>query len=110
LRLDVTGGDRPKERARGSQSGERSRSRAPAPAAGRGRPSEQTEEKLHQQALDIAKEVKRWGDAKVMGPLTAGERAVVHQALADDPQVVAESGPEDENGRKKITIRAAEKA
>lgn len=62
------------------------------------------EERLRQQALDAAKEVKRWGDPVSMGPLTARDRRVIHTALRDDPEVETESGPDEGRGMKKVVV------
>jgi spoIIIJ-associated protein len=74
------------------------------PPRGRGRPSSDAENKVRQRAIDAAKEAKRWGTPKTIGPLNAAERRIVHTTLRDDRTITTESGPEDERGMKKITI------
>jgi spoIIIJ-associated protein len=76
-------------------------SRAPQ---GRVRPSSEDETQVRQRALDAAKEAKRWGTPKTIGPLTAAERRIVHTALREDSTITTESGPEDAKGMKKVTI------
>ncbi len=61
-------------------------------------------DRLERLAGDAAKEVKRWGDAKTIGPFTVGERRVIHNVLKQDPAIVAESGEDLGGRRKKITI------
>jgi spoIIIJ-associated protein len=65
------------------------------------------ESKLEQLAIDTAKEVKRWGDTKTLGPMSARERRVIHVTLEADPEVVSESGEERPDGRKTVVIRLA---
>ena len=48
-------------------------------------------EQLERQALDAAKEVKRWGDPIKLPEMNAHDRRIVHLALKDDPEVVTES-------------------
>ncbi|MBP5673955.1 MAG: KH domain-containing protein [Victivallales bacterium] len=75
-----------------------------------GRLSRPEMERLEMKARDIAKEVKRWGDPKKIGPYKPGERRVIHMALRDDPDVETESDPEpDENNCKMVEIRLVSK-
>ena len=48
-------------------------------------------EQLERQALDAAKEVKRWGDPIKLPEMNAHDRRIVHLALKDDPEVITES-------------------
>ncbi len=64
---------------------------------------------LEKQALDAAKEVKRWGQPKTLGPFNSAERRAVHLALRDDASLETESLAEETDGRKKIIIRARQK-
>jgi spoIIIJ-associated protein len=66
------------------------------------------EERLRRMAEDTAKEVKRWGEERRLGPLNAAERRVVHMTLRGDPQVCTESEPPDPSGRKCIVVRLAQ--
>lgn len=75
-----------------------------------GRLSHQEMERLEMKARDVAKEVKRWGDPKKIGPYKPGERRVIHMALRDDPDVETESDPEpDSNNCKMVEIRLVAK-
>jgi len=89
----------------------RGRNRAWEPRAERGEESDgdaggsfPEQERL---AVDAAKEVRRWGEPKTMGPYPARERRAIHQALKAVPEVEAESGPDLGGNRKTITIRLA---
>ncbi len=99
--IDVEGGE---DRSPRQASGEPAR----IPRSG-GRQSDSPEtERLRKMALDVAKEVRRWGGSKELGPLSADERRVVHSTLAEVPEVRAESGEPDEKGRKKVIVSAAD--
>ena len=60
------------------------------------------EEKISQQAMDAAKEVKRWGEPVTLPPMTAKERRIVHITLQDDTELKTES--EGDGSRKKVVI------
>lgn len=66
-------------------------------------------ETLEKMALDIAKEVKRWGEAKTLGPLSVEERKIIHETLAQDSGVITESGPEQSGGKKEIIVKVVER-
>ena len=108
--IDVDGYQRP---GRGAPRGERSfgggrsrddrapRSRAPQGGGERGL-SPEREEQLRAQALDAAKEAKRWGDPVTLPKMNAAERRIVHLALESDDEVTTESlAPDREGGRLK---------
>lgn len=63
-----------------------------------------------QMALDTAKEVKRWGAPKTIGPFNAVERRAIHLALKEVTGIVAESGPDLGGNRKAVTVRVADAA
>ena len=63
---------------------------------------------MSRMALDTAKEVKRWGDPKTIGPFNAGERRAIHLAIKDITGIVAESGPDLGGNRKKVTIQVGD--
>lgn len=65
------------------------------------------EERLGALAADTAKEVKRWGEPRAIGPFNAAERRVIHMTLRDDPDVQTESEEPDPSGRKRIVVRLA---
>ena len=114
MKLDVDGyqSEKPAGRAPGKSSRPNSAENKPRGGRPDGRaPASQRskhDETLVKKALDIVKEVKRWGDPKTLGPLSVAERKVVHETLAGDPSVKAESGPDLGGGKKTITVRAAE--
>lgn len=68
---------------------------------------EKQNDELIQKAKEAADKVKRWGDPVEMGPFNAYDRRVVHQALAEDPEVVTESveSRRNDGGKKKILVR-----
>ena len=57
---------------------------------------------LEQQALDAAKEVKRWGEPVKMPEMNAHDRRIIHLTLQNDPEVQTES--EGEGAFKKVVI------
>ena len=59
-------------------------------------------EQLEQQALDAAKEVKRWGDPIKLPEMNAHDRRIIHLALKEDPEVVTES--EGEGAMRQVVI------
>lgn len=72
----------------------------------KGRPAKKN--KLQQFAVDAAKEVKRWGEPKTIGPYDPDDCQAVVDILEKEDGIVIES-QEDSAGdkpRKKITIRA----
>jgi spoIIIJ-associated protein len=102
--ISVQGYQRRGDEERGDdERGERRRGARPRGQGG----SMGQDETIKRRALDLAKEVKKWGVTKTMGPLSASERRGVHLALRDDPEIVSESGPEDAAGKKIVTIRLA---
>ena len=70
-------------------------------------PRQTDDERLEKLALDAAKEVKRWGDPKTIGPFNAGERRIIHAALENDSAIQTKSGDEMAGNKKKITISIA---
>ena len=50
-----------------------------------------SKEQLERQALDAAKEVKRWGDPIKLPEMNAHDRRIIHLALKEDPEVMTES-------------------
>ncbi len=65
-------------------------------------------EQYRKMAIDAAKEVRRWGGSKELGPFPARERRVIHLTLADDPEVKTESQGDNEEGLKKVIIHAVD--
>lgn len=68
----------------------------------------QTDQRIIRQAQDLAKEVKRWGEPQSLPPLAARDRRAVHVELKEEPGIRTESGEEDGQGRKVITIFPAD--
>ncbi len=62
----------------------------------------ETEERLRQQAMDAAKEVKRWGEPVTLPPMNSHDRRIIHITLQDDPELVTES--DGEGSRKSVRI------
>lgn len=63
---------------------------------------------LEQQALDAAKEVKRWGETVSLPPMNSKERRIIHMTLKEDGEIKTESGGD---GRlKKVLVALADKA
>ena len=50
-----------------------------------------TKDQLEQQALDAAKEVKRWGEPVTLPEMNAHDRRIIHVTLKDDPELTTES-------------------
>ncbi|MBQ9755878.1 MAG: KH domain-containing protein [Lentisphaeria bacterium] len=59
-------------------------------------------EQLERQALDAAKEVKRWGDPIKLPEMNAHDRRIIHLALKEDPEVGTES--EGEGAMRQVVI------
>ena len=60
------------------------------------------EDQLRQQAIDAAKEVKRWGEPVTMPAMNAHDRRIIHVTLQDDPEIMTES--EGDGAIKKVGI------
>ncbi len=63
------------------------------------------DERLRNEAQKAAGRVRKTGNPVELEPMSAGERRVVHMALADDPDVVSESYGEGKNRR--VVVRPA---
>ena len=61
-----------------------------------------TKDQLEQQALDAAKEVKRWGEPVTLPEMNAHDRRIIHVTLKDDPELTTES--RGEGAMKKVVI------
>ncbi len=65
---------------------------------------------LKKQAMDAAKEVKKWGEPVTLRPMNSHDRRVVHVSLKEDTDLSTESIPVDSTGRlKKIVISLKDK-
>ncbi|HCE43780.1 MAG TPA: hypothetical protein DET40_09545 [Lentisphaeria bacterium] len=101
------GGDRPRrdggDRRRFDDRGDRDRDRAPV--AGPVESEAEHEQKIRQQALDAAKEVKRWGDSVVLPPMNSHDRRIVHVTLKEDTEIKSESQEADDSVKlKSVTV------
>ncbi|MGE4564746.1 MAG: protein jag [Victivallaceae bacterium] len=102
------GGDRGDRRDRGERSdrGERGErhegGRRRRDESGEGRTEGPTEEQLRCQALDAAKEVKRWGESVVLPAMNAHDRRIIHVTLQEDTEIVTCS--EGDGNLKKVVI------
>ncbi|MBQ9786651.1 MAG: KH domain-containing protein [Lentisphaeria bacterium] len=65
-------------------------------------------EQLEKQALDAAKEVKRWGEPVKLPEMNAHDRRIIHITLKDDPEVTTESI--GDGAMKKVVISLRESA
>ena len=61
-----------------------------------------TKDQLEQQALDAAKEVKRWGEPVTLPEMNAHDRRIIQVTLKDDPELTTESM--GEGAMKKVVI------
>lgn len=62
-------------------------------------------DRLLRAATEAAGQVKTSGRPYEFEPMTAADRKVVHNALRYVPGLKTESGPADENGLKRLTVR-----
>ncbi len=60
---------------------------------------------LKQQAIDAAKEVKRWGDTVSLPPMNSHERRVIHTSLKDDLEITTESLETDNPNLKRVVVK-----
>ncbi|MCI7643828.1 MAG: KH domain-containing protein [Lentisphaeria bacterium] len=63
---------------------------------------EEIDAQLVQQALDAAKEVKRWGDPVVLPKMNSHDRRIIHITLQEDGEVETQS--EGDGAFKKVVI------
>ncbi|MCP4177392.1 MAG: KH domain-containing protein [bacterium] len=62
-------------------------------------------EKLKKQALDSAKEVKRWGEPVKLRPMNSHDRRIIHMTLKEDKEIQTESASVENNDRlKTVTV------
>jgi spoIIIJ-associated protein len=86
----------------GSRRPPRSGGRRSEGGARRPRRSDVSEEQLRQQALDAAKEVKRWGDSVVLPEMNSHDRRIIHITLQEDQELDTHS--EGDGSLKKVII------
>ena len=111
--LDIDGYAKGEREARapreneGEESGEEQQQRRPQRERRERRryndgPERTSTAQLEQQALDAAKEVKRWGDPVKLPEMNAHDRRIIHVTLQNDPEITTES--EGEGALKKVVI------
>ena len=108
--LDIDGyarGEREARGPRGNEGGENGEERRPQRERRERRryndgPERASTAQLEQQALDAAKEVKRWGDPVKLPEMNAHDRRIIHVTLQNDPEITTES--EGEGAFKKVVI------
>lgn len=66
---------------------------------------ERQNEELIQKAKEAADRVKRWGDPVELPPMNAYDRRIVHQTLAEDPEVETFSQEEGPGNKKRVIVR-----
>jgi spoIIIJ-associated protein len=66
---------------------------------------ENRDETLKQQAIDAAKEVKRWGETVTLPPMNSHERRVIHMALENDLEIITDSVEGDNPKMKSVIVR-----
>jgi len=102
IMIDVDGYRKPERKPRRPRKSNEKRDWNPS---GPSRDSNELDEKITQQALDAAKEVKRWGDSQTLPPMNSKDRRLVHMALENDTEIRTESvTPEGEKGNYKSII------
>ena len=74
----------------------------------RERHSTVSEDQLVAQALDAAKEVKKWGEPVTLPKMNAHDRRIIHITLEKDPELHTES--EGEGSLKKVVISLKQEA
>ena len=65
----------------------------------------QAREALVKKAKEAAEKVRRWGDVVELGPLSAFDRRIIHQALKDDPTIETHSVEVEGTEKKAILLR-----
>ena len=66
---------------------------------------ERRKDRLLKDAFDAAEQVRRAGRPYTFAPLGSADRRTIHQAFRDDADLETVSGSEDEDGRKRVTLR-----
>lgn len=104
--IDVDGYKKPERRPRRNSGDKRDSRRGGGPREGGDREaSPEREEQIRKQAMDAAKEVKRWGDPVTLPPMNGRDRRIVHVTLEGDEEIITESvAPENENSRYKSIV------
>jgi spoIIIJ-associated protein len=66
----------------------------------------QAREALIKKAKDAAEKVRRWGEVVELEPMSAYDRRVIHQILADDPDIETQSVEVDGTDKKAMLLRS----
>lgn len=74
----------------------------------RGEEGFSTKEQLERQALDAAKEVKRWGESVTLPEMNAHDRRIIHVTLKDDTELTTESLGEGVMKKVVVSLRKAD--
>ena len=108
--IDVDGYRKPDRRSSNRTSGPRDDrrgddrgGRAPSGHARRDDSPEQ-EELVRKQAMDAAKEVKRWGEPFTLPPMNGRDRRIVHVTLEGDTEITTESVVPDNGDERRKSI------
>ncbi len=80
------------------------RQRRPASDSGEDMSDAERENIVRLQALDAAKEVKKWGEPVSLPPMNSRDRRFVHLALQDDTEIIGESREGDDSNFKSVVI------
>ena len=70
--------------------------------------SDEETAQLSGMATDAAKEVRKWGKPKRIGPFRANQRRIIHMALKEEQGLVSESEDCNKPGMKMVVIRLVE--
>lgn len=103
IMIDVDGYRKPDRRER--RGGPRNNDERGDRGERRGSSNPEREEQIRQQALDAAKEVKRWGESVTLPPMNGKDRRIIHLTLEGDDEITTESiTPDDERGNYKSIV------
>ena len=69
---------------------------------------ERRRDRLLKEAFEAAEGVRRTGRPYTFAPLGAADRRTIHQAFREDADLETLSGDEDEDGRKRLSLRLRE--
>ena len=95
-------GDRRRRGGNGGERGERRRRFGDDREGRGGNGGDDRDDILRQQALDAAKEVRRWGEPKTLPAMNAHDRRIIHITLENETDLQTES--EGEGPKKSIVI------
>ena len=97
-----SGAEHGERRRRGGNGGERGERRRRFGDDREGRGGDDRDDILRQQALDAAKEVRRWGEAKTLPAMNAHDRRIIHITLEKETDLQTES--EGDGPKKSIVV------